>query len=860
MKLTFKSEKSKQVQGELAGPRKTSLLSLKKVKSLTLTNNSQLTLNTQELSRCSSQEVLNTSRPKASRRASFNILTRRPSIDALRAPPETPRSPVIHIPSSRSRAATFGSASVRSILREPNTPTTMLQAKNVRFESHQPVISSSTPPEETLLPGSGRSGSINSLTPRFGSSQRRSRRPSVAEIFAPLESPVDTPPQLTEFFQQLDAMRDPLDGLPESLTSTPHKGEDRKTDSSNSSPNVRFGQTVFHAIETSSKRSSDGTSSGFSDITSASSSPSVGRSRSYSDTTFMSPPKASESAPSSAPVPKGSTGPDPFSTHATTYYTPQMMIPATPPHGTSPRRHARRASKEENLIFGLQNQLALKNEMFGQLEADLAARGELVDILGKKLAAAEEEDAKKRKYLRAWKKRVGELEQTCRNLEEEAENSRAESMERSVMDEASSEALRMLHRQISGLERERDGMKKTEVVLRQELGRLETLASEHRSAASRLRRESLTSVEALTAIEQQRDEEIRRHKDVEAAWQVERDGLLAALEQLRAREGEVAALKSHLVDAEEQAGKTTAFLKAAEAGKCALAMERDFQKMQSAKLQEKVVAAEGSCSRSERRVLELEDELQKVRDSQETERDLLTKRIRGEEDRADVVTRKLAASEARVVELDQSGRAVSEVFQRQMEELRRAHSAAMEDALASQRLAFDAQVAEMERLQKDNADKEVRLTALTAALDTKQQELEQPKRRSGVTGVNKATHQRRESSVLSPRVSRPGSLASDSGADPSRERKPSADGSKIPSLSKRPSIVSPTPTKRASMGPPPPPLRSRPSLSATALSSKAHIRSSSATISAVKRKPSTDEKENADTSARRLSRIPTLTQ
>lgn len=168
--------------------------------------------------------------------------------------------------------------------------------------------------------------------------------------------------------------------------------------------------------------------------------------------------------------------PDPFSVNANTYYTPQVMIPTTPPKGTL--RHIRKTSKEESLIISLQTQLSLRTELCAQYETDLKARDELVEILGKKLADIEKDEIKKKAALRSWRKKVQELEKTCRQLEEAMDRSRQESMERSVMDEASGEALRMLHRQIASLESEKSEWVKKEYVLREELETLETLVRE----------------------------------------------------------------------------------------------------------------------------------------------------------------------------------------------------------------------------------------------------------------------------------------------------------------------------------------------------------------------------------------------
>jgi hypothetical protein len=70
----------------------------------------------------------------------------------------------------------------------------------------------------------------------------------------------------------------------------------------------------------------------------------------------------------------------------------------------------------------------------------------LVEMLSNKLAEVE----KKKNVLRTstWKKKVQEMEKAVRHLEEGLEGSKQESMERSFMNKASGETLRMLHRQI----------------------------------------------------------------------------------------------------------------------------------------------------------------------------------------------------------------------------------------------------------------------------------------------------------------------------------------------------------------------------------------------------------------------------
>ncbi|EEB91422.1 hypothetical protein MPER_10217 [Moniliophthora perniciosa FA553] len=95
--------------------------------------------------------------------------------------------------------------------------------------------------------------------------------------------------------------------------------------------------------------------------------------------------------------------PDPFSANARTYYTPQTMIPTTPPRGMP--THVRKTSKEDSLIVSLQTQLALQTELCGQYETDLRARDELVELLSQKMSELEKEEMKRKGVLRAWKKK-----------------------------------------------------------------------------------------------------------------------------------------------------------------------------------------------------------------------------------------------------------------------------------------------------------------------------------------------------------------------------------------------------------------------------------------------------------------------
>ena len=114
-------------------------------------------------------------------------------------------------------------------------------------------------------------------------------------------------------------------------------------------------------------------------------------------------------------------------------------------------KRGRKMSKEESLIVSLQTQFALKTELCGHYETDLKARDELVEILGKKVANLEKDETQRKNALRSLKK-VQDLNGLCR-----------------VVDEASSEALRIFHRQIATLEREKNEWLKREQGLREEV-------------------------------------------------------------------------------------------------------------------------------------------------------------------------------------------------------------------------------------------------------------------------------------------------------------------------------------------------------------------------------------------------------
>ena len=590
------------------------------------------------------------------RRPSLDLLRRessKPSPESLRIKTQGPLQP--DLAPTPELDTNFNS--VRPILRDPHTPGT---GQSVRFFSREAfkvitpdqsttsdLDSESHPaiPEEPsiLLEKLDESDMPSSSTPpsiKRSSPKSRSSRPTVAEIFSPLNSDdsggsaneldaslsLSNPmmaegsnvSNLFDVSQQLDmsSFRPPgldfdvnppnfsLDSsvnghndggnnYPKQMTSTPFKPKDVKVkekDIENGETSVQIkapkviDETIFHAMEKSPKLApplhelgqspSFGQTMFFSmasedDKSSATPANEVApsteqkptanesqkalkmRARSMSDTVFQTMLRSSSSQPrppeddindestNGIVVYSGGTSePDPFSAHANTYYTPQTMIPTTPPKGTL--KHGRKTSKEESLIISLQTQLALKTELCGHYEIDLKARDELVEILGKKLANLEKDDTQRRNTLRSWKKKVQELERLCRQLEESVENSKQESFERTVMDEASSEALRMLHRQIATLEREKSEGLKREQGLREEVETLE------KDEALRQAREQATHL--AHDLQECND----RVSELEQERQFTDDNITRLEEELRTRDAEISQIKQRVLERESE--------------------------------------------------------------------------------------------------------------------------------------------------------------------------------------------------------------------------------------------------------------------------------------------------------------------
>ena len=282
-------------------------------------------------------------------------------------------------------------------------------------------------------------------------------------------------------------------------------------------------------------------------------------------------------------------------------------MPPTPPQPT----HARTASREEDLIWSLRTQLAIQQELNVQYEVDLSARHELVSSLTSKLEVADKDKSQRNSALRTWKKKVQELEKVCQQLEDECERSRQESFERSVIDHASGEALRELHRVITRLEREKaDGEK-----VAQE--RIQKLADElkRREESEKCLKEGINDAKEQMEIMGGRDEEVERQRQrtVSLLWNQEREELIREVEEL---ENKILGLTSKPSEGEKLAQQYAVLQAELEAQwKNTETMVEENAELKKGRdaLQQKVTDLEGDWNESENRKLQLEAEVEEVR-------------------------------------------------------------------------------------------------------------------------------------------------------------------------------------------------------------------------------------------------------
>jgi hypothetical protein len=590
--------------------------------------------------------------------------------------------------------------SVRSILRMPKTPGT---GQNVRFfsrdaykvvNSDQSVETEGTPEPMSFADRLQKipSPALEQPEPRLNPlSGKVGNRPSITEIFAPatqlttndasknmnsLMMPMP-PPDVTNIFDMSqdralspipggneihmplrDNVTDMTDGDGQAFTSTPYKDSNEKTtyhsmglsdvaeDTHELSqspvfaparPSAReherthsfnFGQTVFHSLSRTSASNSE--KSRLSDSSSIFS----------NRVNVITAPDADFNDESGAEVVvyarSTADQPDPFRMNATTYYTPQTLIPTTPPANST---HSRATSKEEDVILSLRTQLALQQELCAQYEIDLGARDEIVQTLTVRCEKTEKEGERRRGVLRSWKKKVGELEKACRGLQEEIERGREESWERSVMDEASGEALKCLQRRIETLEREKaEEEKSAEKVMEEK----ETLAKELAKfkeglpdAKEQVPSDSGTEdagerMKALLAkAEHASVAERERHRLAELEWEEERTRLVtrgaqvetdreefavelaAAQEQLRQKDNDYEILKSELEAQWRQTESSSEQMEEMQKDMEAIREEADG-------LEKRIGEMAQEWNESESRRTELEEEIQEMSNVKES--------------------------------------------------------------------------------------------------------------------------------------------------------------------------------------------------------------------------------------------------
>lgn len=692
-------------------------------------------------------------------RTSGEIYTRQPT-DAARPSLESVRTPVTPI-ADKNGESRFGS--LRSILKPNNTPGT---GQSVRFFSRDayrvltPEQSSASELEDT---------SLMNRVPRISSSSR----PSLQNVFtappppppkdsSPLPPDMDSmilpalPPNTSNLFDMSsmdmptipvgfsaplldsaveietdDQLSVSLDGSLGSLESQA-KSEPSEGASVVGSPTVKLGP----ALHDRSQSFSFGQTI-FRSMAGAESSPAVKtqstqRSRAMSDTVFASMlssplaavaetkgykrPEADINDPSQAivayqappPPPPNEKERDPFAANATTYYVPGMMLPPSPPQS----QHTRTASREEDIIWSLRTQVALQSELCSQYEVDLSAKDEMLQALTTRLTDSEKEIERRKTASRNWRKRVGELEKCIRGLEEEVDRSREVSMDRSVMDEASGEALRMLHRQISQLEKEKKESDQREKDLK---ARFESTAAQLAKAQEEIRRRDQSESELKAGIKAAKDEmelmgelgkeqaqDERDRRQSAQAWEEERSALKAANDSLRddhlTTQAVITGLREEIVAKENELGVLKAELEAQwkhtehsteEMEK--LKQERDALAREADELREKLAGVEADWDDNDQRKQELEHEIQDAwaaREEIEQERaevsasdtefkncadkfgPQLERQLRSEQDHAEELTRALQEREDRVSILEQERQYAHDNVARLQESLR----------------------------------------------------------------------------------------------------------------------------------------------------------------------------------------------
>ncbi|KAI0747217.1 hypothetical protein C8Q80DRAFT_1271994 [Daedaleopsis nitida] len=636
-------------------------------------------------------------------RMSTDSSQRRPSQDSIRQH-DIARTPIT--PNAEGR---FNS--IRSILRDGNTPAT---GQSVRFFSRDaykvltPDVSNSSAPGSEPSPAS--------FGARVKASTSTPLRPTLQDVFSPPNSsafkplPLPDNSNIFDLSQDIDLPPIPInkdtpglldcaielssdvdtegpilrqEAVGEFRSSTPSK-HDR-------SQSFSFGQTVFHSLGVTARDSPASSSSSSSRRTSIK--PKGNRNRAYSDTVFHSfiqgsPSTTAKEVPPEADIDDRSSSAlvlypdqqspgkekDPFGTHSNAYYTPGTGVPPTPPQAVA--THGRKVSREEDLILSLRTQLALQTELCAQYEVDMRGKDEMLRMMQSRFDECERECERRKNVIRGWRTRVKELEKTCSHLRQEVDRSREESFERSVMDEASNQALRQLHRRIEELEREKATVEKRERTVNEELQIVKEAFDGAQQELSRRDQAERELQDGIARASQQMEsmdismslEEAERSRVFStAAWDEEKKALTATNEALRA---EQLILETQLADAREEVlkkdnelGVLKAELEAQWRGTEAqtekigeLERERDDLRGEVEVLNGRIGEMEDEWAQAENRKNELEAEVQELwtaKDELERERGELDEQLRAEQEHAEELTIALREREDKVTSFEQ---------------------------------------------------------------------------------------------------------------------------------------------------------------------------------------------------------------
>ena len=282
--------------------------------------------------------------------------------------------------------------------------------------------------------------------------------------------------------------------------------------------------------------------------------------------------------------------PDPFHADARTYYTPDVGVPNSPPaksEASNKVQHARSAStsgisthssngsgmsrvpsyksnasvsttarsENDDMVLALRTQLTFHQELSAQYESDLSARDELVSVLSSQLSATKSELDSRTRGAKVARQKIVQLERAFHSLElayhemeDQVEQSRLENAERSVMDEASGEALRALHGVIAKLEKENEKLKAEST--RMHLSTRERSMNVNGSGSVGVNETGMSADDAmndrLRETQEERAAEEERHRVAELTWEEERGRLSAKVGELESLQAKLEAKESEL--------------------------------------------------------------------------------------------------------------------------------------------------------------------------------------------------------------------------------------------------------------------------------------------------------------------------